>query len=238
MSETTHLQLPLLAAAQAQKHVTMNEALARLDALTQLAVLSRTLAAPPPAPEEGARYLVGQGASGAWEGEEGKLAWFDAGVWRFLTPQEGWRAFVADEGISLVFSAGVWRREAAELLGLSANGAAFRAKVIEADHVIAAGAFNDTALAIPDRAVVLAVTGRVLETLTGAASWALGVAADPQRYGNGIGSAMDSTVVGVSGVPTAYYGATPLRISAQGGDFTGGRLRLAIPCLEMSGPQM
>ncbi|WP_081875489.1 DUF2793 domain-containing protein [Tepidicaulis marinus] len=198
----------------------------------------RGKAAPPPAPEEGARYLVGQGASGEWAGEEGKLAWFDAGVWRFLEPQEGWRAFVADEGVSLVFSAGAWRREAAELLGISANGAAFQAKVIEADHVIAAGAFNDTGFAIPDRAVVLAVTGRVLETLTGAASWALGVAADPQRYGNGIGSVADSTVVGVSGVPTAYYGATPLRISAQGADFTGGRLRLAIHCLEMSVPQM
>jgi hypothetical protein len=39
MSETIHLRLPYLAAAQAQKHVTHNEALSRLDATVQLAVI-------------------------------------------------------------------------------------------------------------------------------------------------------------------------------------------------------
>jgi hypothetical protein len=34
MMDTTHLQLPYLAAAQAQKHVTHNEALRLLDALS------------------------------------------------------------------------------------------------------------------------------------------------------------------------------------------------------------
>ena len=38
MSVTPRLSLPLLAAGQAQKHVTHNDALTRLDALIQLAV--------------------------------------------------------------------------------------------------------------------------------------------------------------------------------------------------------
>jgi hypothetical protein len=50
MSETTHLLLPYLAAAQAQKHVTHNEALRLLDGLVQLAVLDRTAPRPPEAP--------------------------------------------------------------------------------------------------------------------------------------------------------------------------------------------
>ncbi len=44
--DTTHLQLPYLAAAQAQKHITHNEALRLLDAMVQLAVLDRTRTAP------------------------------------------------------------------------------------------------------------------------------------------------------------------------------------------------
>ncbi|MPT23459.1 MAG: DUF2793 domain-containing protein, partial [Starkeya sp.] len=71
MSETTPLlALPLLAAAQAQKHVTHNEALMLLDAATQLAVLDRTRTAPPASPLPGDRHLVAPGASGAFAGHE------------------------------------------------------------------------------------------------------------------------------------------------------------------------
>ena len=47
---STHLLLPYLLAAQAQKHVTVNEALRLLDGLVQLAVLDRHLTAPPASP--------------------------------------------------------------------------------------------------------------------------------------------------------------------------------------------
>ncbi len=40
---TTHLLLPYILAAQAQKHVTHNEALRLLDGLVQLSVLDRDL---------------------------------------------------------------------------------------------------------------------------------------------------------------------------------------------------
>ena len=44
---TTLLNLPYIAAAQAQKHVTHNDALNVLDALVQLSVLSDTVSSPP-----------------------------------------------------------------------------------------------------------------------------------------------------------------------------------------------
>jgi hypothetical protein len=47
---TTHLLLPYILAAQAQKHVTHNEALRLLDGLVQLSVLDRDLTAPPGSP--------------------------------------------------------------------------------------------------------------------------------------------------------------------------------------------
>ena len=47
MTDTPRMSLPLLAPAQAQKHVTVNEALARIDALTHLTLASVSLTVPP-----------------------------------------------------------------------------------------------------------------------------------------------------------------------------------------------
>lgn len=46
MSSTQQLGLPLLQPAQAQKHVTVNAALVRLDGLVELTLVSRAQAAP------------------------------------------------------------------------------------------------------------------------------------------------------------------------------------------------
>lgn len=108
MSETTKLRLPLLAAAQAQKHVTHNEALRMLDALLHLEVLDRHLAVPPANPQDGDRYIVGSGATGAWAGEDGHVAARQDGVWRFYEPQVGWRAFVRDEAALYVKADSGW----------------------------------------------------------------------------------------------------------------------------------
>ena len=66
---SARLGLPYLAAGQLQKHVTLNEALTCLDALTQTAVVSRTATAQPAAPADGALYILPTGATGAdWRG--------------------------------------------------------------------------------------------------------------------------------------------------------------------------
>lgn len=108
MSETTKLRLPFLAASQAQKHVTHNEALLMLDALLHLEVLDQHLSAPPSTPAEGDRYIVATGASGEWAGESGNIAAWQDGVWRFYEPQIGWRVFVRDEGALYVRTAEGW----------------------------------------------------------------------------------------------------------------------------------
>lgn len=76
MDETTNHLLPYILAAQAQKHVTHNEALRTLDALVQLAVVDRDLDTPPAAPDEGARYIVGASPTGEWAGHQGMPARF------------------------------------------------------------------------------------------------------------------------------------------------------------------
>ena len=108
MSETPNLGLPLLAAAQAQKHVTHNEALLALDALVQCAVLDRDVGAPPSTPGEGDRYIVASSPSGVWAGHAGELAAFAAGAWTFHAPQPGFLAYVIDEAALLVFDGAAW----------------------------------------------------------------------------------------------------------------------------------
>lgn len=102
MSETTRLALPMLAAAQAQKHLTLNDAFAALDALVHLSARDRDRAAPPASPAEGDRHLVAPGASGAWAGRSGMVAVFDGGVWRFHAPRAGWILHVEAERRLLV----------------------------------------------------------------------------------------------------------------------------------------
>jgi len=68
MSETKKLALPLMAEAQAQKHVTHNEALLKLDALVQLSVRSRALADPPAAPVDGEAWIVAAGGMVTYDG--------------------------------------------------------------------------------------------------------------------------------------------------------------------------
>ncbi len=108
MTDSPHLALPYLAAAQAQKHVTVNECLSLLDGLIHLAVISRVLASPPPTPADGDRYLVAASATAEWTGHTGELALRMEGAWRFLTPREGWRMWVVDENVFLIFDGAAW----------------------------------------------------------------------------------------------------------------------------------
>lgn len=105
---TPNLALPYIATAQAQKHVTHNAALDRLDGLVQLSVKDRDLTAPPATPAEGVRYIVAAGATGAWAGWDGDVALFSGGTWVRLAPQTGWRVWIEDEGVLLVFDGTTW----------------------------------------------------------------------------------------------------------------------------------
>jgi hypothetical protein len=108
MSTSTHLLLPFVLAAQAQKHVTVNEALRLLDGLVQLAVLDRHLTAPPASPADGARYIVAPGATGAWSGWDLNVAYYVDGAWMRLVPRTGWQAWVVDEASFLAWNGSAW----------------------------------------------------------------------------------------------------------------------------------
>ena len=232
MSETPRFAMPLLDAAQAQKHVTVNEALMRADVLGAARVEDRHLTEPPALPVDGNAHIVGAGATGAWAGHDGDLGLFFNGGWVFVAPWEGCTVWVAAERTRVTRVGGAWTQEQS---GVSPGGAATMARVVEIDHALSGGV-STTAPIIPDKAVVLGVTGRVLAAITGASGWSMGVAGSPDRYGAGYGTAAGAFAHGVTGQPQAYYGTTPLKITAEGGAFTGGTLRLAVHLLELQPP--
>lgn len=116
MSQSTRLGFPYLASGQAQKHVTVNESLLRLDALVHLSARSATTAAQPAAPDDGDLYILPAAKTGAAWGAMagGALAYYRDGVWEELTPKPGWRCYAEDEAALYARNASAWRRIAAE----------------------------------------------------------------------------------------------------------------------------
>lgn len=233
MSNTLRLSLPLLEAAQAQKHVTVNEALVRLDALASGIAEAGPADAAPVSPVEGALYLVGGAPAGDWTGEAHALALRSGGAWVFAAPVAGMAFAALDTGVLWRFDGAGW--VAGHAAG-SAGGAATVQEVLEVDHTLAAGASSTVSAAIPAGAMVLGVTGRVIAAIGGASGWRLGVSGSDNRYGAGLGTAQGSFASGLTGSPVAYYSDTDLVLTAEGGSFTGGTVRLAVHLMRLVPP--
>ena len=106
--DSTHLHLPYIAANQAQKHVTHNEAIRLLDALVQMAVISRVLTAPPATPADGDRYIVAPAATGAWATWDLNIAFYVDGAWMKLVPQPGWLAWIEADSAHVRWDGAAW----------------------------------------------------------------------------------------------------------------------------------
>jgi hypothetical protein len=109
---TPRMSLPLLFAAQAQKELFHNEALARIDALLHPTVQDEANEAPVSA-QDGESWLVGAAPSGAWAEHAGALATYRNGGWIFTDACAGMRVFNLATGQSALF-VDTWQK-AAEL---------------------------------------------------------------------------------------------------------------------------
>ncbi len=234
MTITSRLELPLLQPAQAQKHVTVNEALVRLDALAMLVLEAREALSPPVMAGEGQAWALAAAPSGDWAGQGGRIAIRQGGGWVFAVPRRGWRAWVVEEGATAVFDGTAWRGGA---LALSPGGAGSFVRIKEFDHAVTAGGTSLTDGTIPEDVLVLAVGARVTAPLTGTlSSWRLGVDGATDRFGAGLGVATGSFARGLLGTPLANYTPTPLLLTAEGGSFAGGHLRIAVHYYEPGVP--
>lgn len=109
MWNSPNLLLPYIMPNQAQKHVTHNLAIERLDALVHLSLTELYADAPPEAPFDGQVLGVAVGATGDFEGEGGNLAYRTNGSWMFVAPKNGFKAWVESRGSFYVFQDGQWK---------------------------------------------------------------------------------------------------------------------------------
>lgn len=71
-------------------------------------IKDRHLTAPPGGETDNDMYIPAATATGAWAGQEGKLAVFRGVTWRFFTPLEGWMFYCDDENTFLRYNGTVW----------------------------------------------------------------------------------------------------------------------------------
>lgn len=227
MDKTLQFGLPLLMPAQAQKHVTVNEALAKIDALAQLRLVSSGSTVPPADAEDGRSYFIVGESEGAWSGKAGKVATSANGGWTFAEPHIGWSAWDEETSTRRVFDGTNWVEGATTV---SRSGASSCFRIAEFSHLITPGRRNVTVQRIPKDVIVLGITGRVQAGISGdgLSSWQIGVDTAEDRYGSRLGLEKNSYVLGLTSSPISYYEETPLLISADGGEFLSGRLTLCI----------
>lgn len=233
-SETTRLQMSLLQPAQAQKHVTVNEALMRLDGMVNMVLQSVSTATPPLAVLDGQCWGVPLAPSGAWVGQEGRIAIGSNGGWIFVSPTAGMKAFLSDRGMEAIHDGTAWSIGA---LTVGDSGSGLSTGIAQGVVVLGTGTTMVTNVVIPAGAMVIGAAARVNVALTGSLSgWRLGTSGALNRFGQGLGTQQGAWARGMLGSPMAYYQADPLIVSSEGGNFTGGRITLAVHWLEMRLP--
>lgn len=96
MANDPHSNAPLLTEGQSAAEVTANAALSTISGFCQLCVesgLTTNNNTPPGSPTDGLRYWTGTAATGAWSGQNSKVATYLSGLWTFTAAQEGWIAW-------------------------------------------------------------------------------------------------------------------------------------------------
>lgn len=119
--QTDRHQLPMIQPGQAQKEMTHNEALVRLDMLVMAAV-EGIANAPPDAPALGDCWIVGPAATGAFADRVHAIAGWTDGGWRFVMPREGATTFVNEAGSRAIFRNAAWQVGVENLTELRVGG--------------------------------------------------------------------------------------------------------------------
>ena len=159
MDSTCRWALPQLFAGQAQKELFHNEALARIDMLLHGAAESANLDEPPVAPTAGACWIVAVGAIGAWEGQDGAVAGWTEGGWRFAAPRAGLSLWVADRGHVMLHDGVNWRDSAVQADGIHIGGT----KVVGAAGAAIASPTGGATVDAEARSALVAILGALRE---------------------------------------------------------------------------
>lgn len=224
MSDSQILSLPYILPAQAQKHVTHNEAIKALDVLVQLSVLNRDQTTPPAAPSEGDRHLVAAGASGIWVGQDNNLAAYLGGAWVFFTAGLGWQAYVQAEALVFTYDGSGWNIALQNLpfLGINTTADTTNRLAVAADATLLSHAGGGHQLKInknaaPDTASLLfqsGWSGRAEMGLAGGDDFSIKVSVDGSSFQTAL--SIDRSTGAVAFPVGVNFGADRLQHYEQG----------------------
>ena len=124
MDQSPRLTLSYVMPAQAQKHVTVNEALRRLDQLVQTSVTSSAVSAEPANPSDGDAYILPASPTGTNWGafSQNSIAAYQDGAWAEITPKAGFRAYDENTGQLVVFDGTSWGNVSSGGTGVGGGG--------------------------------------------------------------------------------------------------------------------
>lgn len=234
MSSTANLGLDLVQPAQAQKHVTVNEAFVRIDGLAQLVLQEIDQPTPPIVAVDGQCWAVPMGATGGWQGHDGDIALWSNGGWVFVAARQGWRAWILDIGSYAIHDGTAWQLD---VVAAGPFGASTRQVVEEISQVILPGPTSIISGAISAGSLVIGVTARVIADIGGTlTTWRMGTPTDNAQFGVGMGLVNGSWARGLLNAPTAFYSDTDIVLGGEGGDFASGEIRIAVHAMRLEHP--
>gem|GEM_PF-1996019 len=118
---------------------------------------------------------------------------------------------------------------ATESIAAAPHGALIQAQIVE-QTITLSGASTTASVPIPANCIVLAVGARVVTPITGTTSYEVGVTGNLSQFGSLLSTSAGSSNFGLIG-PTAFYANTTIIVTAAGGSFTGGQVRLTTSIL-------
>lgn len=106
---TPNLTLPEVPEAIRTASDEINDGFLTVDAVLQLAVVSRAVTDPPANAVQGQRWIVPSGATGAWIGRKNHIAFRARDGWRFYVPRPGWLAWSQADQRLYVYRSSAWQ---------------------------------------------------------------------------------------------------------------------------------
>ncbi len=116
--------------------------------------------------------------------------------------------------------------QATQNVAAAAHGGNIQMQVLET-LVALSGASTNASLQIPANCIVMAVGALVVTAIAGATSYEVGISGNLSQFGSLLSPSAGSSNFGLIG-PTAFYTNTTIIVTAGGGAFTGGQVRLSI----------
>jgi len=246
--------------AQAQKEITYNEALNMLDVLVDPVIQAIGVNKPEEIKEEiliGNLYVIGNKSEGDFAEHPNEIAQKISQAsngWRFLKPNIWMQVTHSKDGSKYCFNGKSWQKnkqkstqiieekiepniipKSLEIL-LEKEGGEYLKILHFLQEVALNGSHVDTTIKIPKFSIVIAVNIKVITPLTGCTSFSIGVPDEATRYGSNLSPNKDTTNIGLTSHMQTYWQDTPIRITANGNNFTGGTLLVTIQCFKPHGP--